>query len=252
MAFSFSPGQISPQASQVITAPGTVAPGTPGVPATGSPSVSPFLFIKDRSEGRPLSIMACVQIVLMVVAILSVIITGVLYAYTIYLKNRIESSQQELISLDAKLPDYPYDKMTRLSKRVSVLDKLLQEYISPRSPLKFLENVVENNVVFGDFKLNKDKTSGAYTVSFTALTSNYVALVQQLQALNLTEYSKVAPSPKVGGITETPKEVRIGITTPVFVQGKLPDDVVFFVETPKTATSTNSPSNTAKATSTTP
>lgn len=229
MAFSFSPGQIAPQGSQV-TSPGVVAPGTVATPIPATPSDSPFLFIRER--GGTLSVMACIQIVLVVVAILSVIICGTLYAYSIYLKAQISSKKVELEGKDATLPDYPYADMQRLSKRMATLDNLMQNYISPRSPLKFLENVVENQVVFDTFVLNKDK-SGAYTVTFNVVTSNYVAMVQQLEALKLSEYKKVAPSPKLGSIAESPTLVKINVTTPVFVQGKLPDDFIFFVDKPK-------------------
>lgn len=246
MAFSFSPGQIAPEGSQAGAMPGTLAPGVVAAPIAGPPSDSPFLFIRER--GGPISIMACVQIVLIVVAILSVIICATLYSYTIYLKNQIATNQEKLLTLDAELPDYPYDKMSLLSKRMAVLDKLLQEYISPRSPLKFLENIVENRVVFDAFKLSKDR-NGAYTVSFNAITSDYVSLVQQLRALDLTEYQKIAPNPKLGGIAESPTTVKVNITTPVLVQGKLPDDVVFFVTKPKTSASTT-PQVTQPATST--
>ena len=235
MAFSFTPGQIAPQGNQSQAGLGSIAPGSAIAPVTGPPSDSPFLFIRER--GQPLSIMACIQIVLVVVVILAMIICGVLYGYTIYLKYQISKKQEQLIAMDTGLPDYPYDKMKRLSTRMAVLDKLLQGYISPRSPLKFLENVVENKVIFDAFSLNKDK-NGAYFVAFNAVTSDYVVLVQQLQALNLTEYQKVAPSPKLGAIAESTSVVKINITTPIFVQGKLPDDIVFFVNQSKTASST--------------
>lgn len=235
MAFSFSPGQIAPQGSQAVTAPGTTI-----APIIGTPSDSPFLFIREKSEGRPFSVMACVQIVLAVVAILSIVICATLYAYSVYLQNQISTKKTALIDTDALLPDYPYADMLRLSKRTAALDKLLQNYISARSPLKFLENVVENQVYFDKFKLSRDIIGGAYTVTFTAVTTNYTTLIQQLEALNLTEYSKVAPKVKVGDITDGAL-IKINVTTPVFVLGKLPDEVVFFVADQKPKTSTSSP-----------
>lgn len=249
MAFSFSPGQIAPQGSQAAVAPGTVAPGGAVGQVTGTPSDSPILFIKERTEGRPVSIMACVQIVLIVATILSIIICGTLYAYSIYLQSQIASKKSDLVSQDASLPDYNYADMLRLSKRAAVLDKLLQNYISGRSPLKFLENVVENQVYFSNFKLGREK-GGAYNVTFTANTTNYKTLIQQLDALNLTNYSKVAPSPKLAGLSDgnAGAVIKITVTTPVFVQGKLPDDVVFFVEDTKAkATTVTSSSSTIKS-----
>lgn len=251
MAFSFSPGQIAPQGSQAAVAPGTVTPGG-AAQVTGTPSDSPILFIKDRVEGRPISVMASVQIVLIVVTILSIIICGTLYAYSVYLESQIASKKADLVSQDASLPDYPYAAMLRLSKRAAVLDKLLQNYISGRSPLKFLENVVENQVYFSSFKLSREMVGGAYSVTFTANTTNYKTLIQQLDALNLTNYSKVAPSPKLGGVSDAVAGnaiIKVTVTTPVFVQGKLPDDVVFFAEDTKTkvASATSTPATVVKS-----
>ncbi len=238
MAFSFSPGQIAPQGSQAITPPGTVAPGTAPAQTVGPPSESPILFIRER--GGPISVMASIQIVLIVVATLSVVICGTLYGYSVYLTSQIEAKKAELEARDATFPDYPYDKMVRLSKRMALLNKLLQDYISPRSPLKFLENVVENRVYFDNYTLSRDRL-GAYTINFTAITTDYIALIQQLGALKLTEYSKVVPNPKVTGLESIGGnvEIKVQVTTPVLVQGKLPDEIVFLADDSKsTASST--------------
>jgi hypothetical protein len=227
MAFSFTPGQITPQGSQSLTPPGAVTPGALSSPVSGPPSDSPFLFIRER--GQQLSVMACVQIVLVVVSILSVIICATLYSYSIYLQAQIDTKKADLASKEVSLPTYQYDEMRRLSIRMAALDKLLQNYISPRSPLKFLENVVENQVVFDKFQLSRDK-KGSYSVVFTVVTTNYKALIQQLKALNLAEYSKVAPTPKLSDLNDSISVIKIQVTTPIFVQGKLPDEVVFFTD----------------------
>lgn len=187
MAFSFSPGQIAPQGSQAA-APGTAAPGAAAAPVESTPSNSPFLFIRER--GQSLSVMASIQIVLVVVAILSVFICVVLYSYNVYLTYQISSNKAALETKDAEFPEYPYEDMRRLSIRMSSLDKLLQNYLSARSPLKFLENVVENQVVFDSFLLSADYT-GAYTARFKAKTNDYKYLIQQLGALDLRSIKKL-------------------------------------------------------------
>jgi hypothetical protein len=238
MAFSFSPGQIAPQGSQAITPPGTVAPGTAVAPVVGPPSDSPILFIRER--GGPISIMACVQIVLILVTILSIIICVTLYGYSVYLSSQIESKKAEILSNDATFPVYPYEEMTRLTKRMTALDKLLQAYVSPRSPLKFLENVVENKVVFDKFSLSKD-LGGNYVITFATLTNDYKTLIQQLAAINLQEYSQVISTPKISGINDVnDQDIKVQVTTPVFVQGKLADQIVFLpVDTTKNSTSSS-------------
>jgi hypothetical protein len=225
MAFSFTPGQIAPQGSQAIVPPGTVVAGAP--PVVGPPSDSPFLIIRER--GQPVSVMACVQLVLVVVAILSIIIGATMYSYSVYLTTQIETKRKDIDTKDAEFPVYAYDDMLRLSTRMATLDRLLKSYVSPRSPLKFLENVVENQVAFNSFVLSKDM-GDAFKITFIAETTNYKALIQQLAALNLTEYHRVVPTPKSNGITESGTAIKISVTTPVLVQGKLPDDVVFIAD----------------------
>jgi hypothetical protein len=237
MAFSFTPGQIAPQGSQAIVPPGTVAPGAVVAPVVGPPSDSPFIFIREK--GQPISIMACVQIVLIVVAILSILICGTMYSYSVYLHAQIDSKRKEIDAKDAGFPTYPYDDMLLLSTRMATLNMLLKNYISPISPLKFLENVVENQVAFNNFVLNKD-LSGAFKITFMAETTNYKALIQQLAALNLTEYQRIIPAPKSNGVTESGNLIKISVTTPVLVQGKLPDDIVFIEDQATTSETTSS------------
>lgn len=225
MAFSFTPGQIAPQGSQAIVPPGTVAAGV--APVVGPPSDSPFLIIRER--GQPVSVMACVQLVLVVVAILSIVIGATMYSYSVYLTTQIETKRKDIDTKDAEFPVYAYDDMLRLSIRMATLDRLLKSYVSPRSPLKFLENVVENQVAFNGFVLNKD-LSDAFKITFIAETTNYKSLIQQLAALNLTEYHRIVPTPKSSGIAESGTIIKISVTTPVLVQGKLPDDVVFIAD----------------------
>jgi hypothetical protein len=248
MAFSFSPGQIAPQGSQAIAPAGTGAPNA-AVQTLGPPSDSPFLIIRERSEGKPISVLACIQVVLFTASILSVIICSVMYGYTVYLKDQVSKKQQKLLEMENGLPDYPYEKMSRLTKRMSTLDNLLKNYISARSPLKFLENIVENQVVFDNFILNKDR-KGSYNMSFVAITTNYKFLIQQLEALKLTEYKKIAPSPKTGQL-DAGTEMKIMVTTPILVQGKLTDDVIFIEPSEKQKTSSASSSATLPVASST-
>ncbi len=223
MAFSFTPGQITPQGGQAQAAPGTVTPGTSLAP-TGPPSDSPFLFIRERDQ--PLSVMACVQIVLAAAALSMVIVSIVLFVYSFYLTSSITSKKTELDSMESLAKDYPFAEMRELSSRLSGLDTLLKSYVSSRSPLKFLENVVENQVVFNDFTLTQS-LAGAYSINFTVITNNYKTLIQQLESLNLKEYSKVAPSPKSNGLLDSSALIKIKVTTPIFVQGILPDELIF-------------------------
>jgi hypothetical protein len=243
MAFSFNPGQ-STQAGVPIQsppptsapAPGSSAPGTIGAPqqinnqapvkTAGGPSVpdSPFLFISQRGRGQDLSIGAYIQIVLIVLAILSVLASVILFTYSMYLTNSIESKKAELIVMDASFKEYPLDEMKKISDRFATLSDILREYVSVRSPLKVLEDVVENQVVVSGFILGKN-IEGKFVMDFTIVTSNYKVLIQQLDALNLSQYTKVVPQAKVGGITDNQQTIKVAITAPVFVQGLLSEEV---------------------------
>ncbi len=242
MAFSFTPGQITPQGSQATAPQGTI-PGASLSPAVGPPSDSPFLFIRER--GQPLSIMACVQIVLTALAVLSVLTCVILYSYSLYLNVSIKDKKTQLEASEALIKKYPFTEMLNLSLRTTALNDLLKAYISPRSPLKFLEDVVENQVVFNDFALTL--TPAGYIINFTVITSNYKSLIQQLEALNLKEYSKVAPKLKSDGLVDGVAQIKIKVTTPVVVQGILPNELVFLnqdVTTAVTSSATSTGSST--------
>lgn len=225
MPFSFNPGQTTAPlqaGAQGIPVPGA-APGAP----SALPTVpdSPFLFIQQR--GREMTINAYLQIVILLIATLSIVAALVLAVYGFYLSRSIESKKTELAAKEATFKEYPLAEMKRLSDRATGLDVLLKSYVSIRSPLKLLEDVVEKQVLFSDFKLTREK-AGGYIATFTAVTKDYQSLIQQLEALQLTQYSKIAPTTKLDKFTEEKDlTLRVKITTPIFVQGVLPDDIVF-------------------------
>ena len=227
MAFSFTPTQPQSQEGQAPTSPQAGFGGaTPLAPVGQGTAVSypdsPWLILHDRDKDP--SIGAYVQLILALVAVLSVILSASIYGYSVYLTSSITSKKAELAEKEASFKTYPLEDMRKLSVQMSTLDALLKNYVSAQSPLKFLEKVVENGVVFDKFTFAKDK-GGNYTAQFTAITDNYRNLIQQLEALHLTEFSKVAPKPENNNPVDGGSIIKIGITTPIFVQGKLPNEV---------------------------
>jgi hypothetical protein len=93
-----------------------------------------------------------------------------------------------------------------------------------------LESVVEKHTYFNDFSFARKDGTG-YTMSFSVNTTNYPNLIQQLDALGLPQYSKVAPGIKERdnkvSDSKNSNNIKVLVNTPVFVQGVLPDDVVF-------------------------
>lgn len=233
MAFSFNPGQIAPQGGQTggpsgvsVSGPSASQMGSTTAGNVSNPS-SPFLFMHDRD--KPIDIMACVQIGLMAITALFMITCVVLFAYSVYLTASANDKKTQLDAKDAEvvIKETDIQNMKRLSNRFAAVNILLQGYISPRSPLKFLEQVVENQVYFNEFALNKNENGAGYVITFSIVTNNYRNLIQQLGALNLKEYTQYAPTPKPGEVLEIGGGVKVVVTTPVFVQGKLPDQIMF-------------------------
>ena len=234
MAFSFTPGQIAPQGGQVAPAPGTGAPGMSLAPTAGPPSNSPFLILRER--GQPLSLLACVQVVLLTVTIVSVALTVILYSYTIYLTSSIDKKKTTIAEKETSFKVYPFEDMKQLSLRLQTLDTLLKGYVSPRSPFVFLEDVVENEVYFNDFSLTRHPSG--YIVDFTVLTKNYVPLIQQLESLNFKQYTKIVPKLSASGFQDSSTLIKIKVTTPIVVQGTLPKNLNFIEKEPSTTTGT--------------
>lgn len=241
MAFSFNPNQNNPQGEgqaggasfSAVSSPS--ASGVTQTPLSDAPRApeSPVLFM-NRREGEGLTVNAYLQMLFGLAAIISVIMASTLFVYGWYLESKIESTKNEIASREASFKDYPFEEMKNTITRAQTLDGFLKNYVSIRSPLKFLEDVVEEKVYFNQFDFSKDKKLG-YVANFTAVTNDYQSLVQQLESLQLTQYKKIVTDPKLGKLTdEKNKGLRVRVTTPVFVQGKTAEEVVFVSSEQKT------------------
>jgi hypothetical protein len=219
MSFSFNPGQQA-QAGEPMSGGGLTPPVPQGEPS-GAIAVpdSPFLFMQQR--GQDMTVGAYVQIILVMVSILAVAVSVTLFAYSTYLTSAINSKKEEIATRDATFKDFPIDEMKRVSLRYSTLDSLLKDYLSVRVPLKMLEDVVEKQVVFDKFKISRDIYTLEYFMTFSVVTTNYRALVQQLDALNLTQYSKVTNKAKTGGLSDLDSKLKVTITAPISANGVL-------------------------------
>jgi hypothetical protein len=170
-----------------------------------------------------------------------------------YLTSAITSKKEEIATRDASFKEFPISEMKRTSLRYSTLDTLLKDYLSIRAPLKMLEDVVEKQVVFDKFSLSRDVSTFQYIMNFSVITTNYRALVQQLDALNLTQYSKVTTKPKPGEFTELGAKLKVAVTAPVSSQGVLGVLVnnIDFVENKSSSSTIISTQNTAVSSTTT-
>lgn len=265
MPFSFNPtAQSGTGQAPAATAPqesGFAPSAAPNVPLSDAPAVpsTPFLFIQQRGGDKTVG--AYVQVLLMTVFVLSIVSSITLYAYSFYLKKSIESKKLLVDEAEANFKGYPYEDMKKVYTGLLTLDALLKEYASARTPLLLLEKVVENEVLFSNFTLSRE-TTGKYTMRLTAVTSNYKVLVQQLEALKLASYAKVAPSQKINKIEEAKQnkngQIEVEIMAPLNIQGIHPDSVIFenIVDVGRQMSTTTQPVNTvnndAQASSTIP
>jgi hypothetical protein len=245
MPFSFNPESQAPAPGQGFTsASGVSTSASQAAAASAAPSVpdSPFLFMRQR--GQEMSINSYLQIILIIVAILSVVASIILFSYSMYLTASISSKKDELVARDATFKEYPIDDMKRTSKRFSVLGQILKDYLSVRSPLKLLEDVVENQAVFDNFNLTRNSENSGYSMAFSVITNNYRVLLQQLDALNLSQYSKIVPQKKLGTVADSVTSIKIQVTAPVFASGLLSDDVVFVPVPPSSSAGVSTGSTT--------
>ncbi|MBP6888730.1 MAG: hypothetical protein KBC21_03425 [Candidatus Pacebacteria bacterium] len=230
MPFSFNPTAQAggTQEGGNPSAVGVAPQNSPDISINDAPSVpdTPFLFLQQRGTGT-ISMNAYLQMLLVLICVLTVVSSITLFAYGMYLSSSIESKKEQLAAQEASFKEYPFDDMRKLSDKVNLVGLLLKDYISIRSPLKLLEDVVENKAYFDNFSLAKEK-KGGYIASFNIVTSEYEPLIQQLEALKLTQYTKIAPQPKTEKLIDNKKQtLMIRVTTPIIVQGVLPDEVVF-------------------------
>lgn len=212
---------------------------SPEISLGDNPTVpdTPFLFLQQRGSGS-ISVNAYIQMLLILISILAVVASTILFAYGMYLSSSIESKKEMLAAEEGTFVSYSFEEMKKTSDRIKILDQLLKEYVSIRSPLKLLEDVVENEAYFDNFSLTREK-KGGYIASFNVITTNYQSLIQQMEALKLAQYLKMVPQPKADKLLRDEKQnLVIKITTPVMVQGVLPDEIVFLSETRQAPEST--------------
>lgn len=233
MPFSFNPTAQSgnqPETGGVPLAPTGNFSSAPIAPLSDAPTVpdTPFLFIQQRGGDK--STLAYIQIIAATLAVLSVISTITLFAYSFYLQKSIDSKRTLVEESEVGLKEYPYDDMSKVYRQKVTLESLLKDYASARTPLLLLEKVVENEVVFDNFILSREK-SGKYNMQLTAYTSNYKVLIQQLDALKLGSFAKVATQQKISKIEDSKQtksgQIEVQIIIPLNIQGTLSESVIF-------------------------
>jgi hypothetical protein len=158
------------------------------------------------------------------------VVSASMVGYYFYIRSSVASKKLLIDNQEATFKEYPYEDMKKVYDRMMALNILLKDYVTVRSSFRFLESIVENQVLFTQFALNKDDLTGVYTLQLLASTNDYKTLVQQLGAFNLAEYAKIVPSPRVDKITEQKESkegtIKVQMTAPVNIAGILPEEVI--------------------------
>ena len=199
MAFSFNPGQATQVTkSSEGEAPPLIVPEAPTISTTQVvEKVSPFAY-KNRSKSKfGMYFQFAIFLIFGVVAISSI---G-LFAYQNILLAQIESKKQELLEKEASFPKMDLDKMQKLSSRIKVINKIINERASVNTAFRLLESAaLDNGVTFTKFGLDKSKRVKGYELSFAGETTSYPALYQQIQALNDKKFAKYFTKVAISGI----------------------------------------------------
>lgn len=217
MPFSFNPGQDqSGQAPAPSQAPAPVTNN--GVPALNVPVaptisltpvaevISPFAY-KNRSKSK---FGVYLQSALFLVFGLNLIAALGLVGYKTALAVQISSKKDALMALQADFKRPPIEDMQKLSARIALINKVVNERASARAALTVLEESVNDAVTYTKFSMSKSKKNTYYDLSFSGETNSYTSLYQQLEILRSKTFAGAFPKIEISGVGPLDKK---GITT---------------------------------------
>lgn len=115
--------------------------------------------------------------------------------------------------------------MQRLSSRLSLINKIMNERASVRTAFTIVEESIDSPVVYNKFSLSKSRKDAFYDLSFGGETNSYSALYQQIEILNNKQFSKVFPKLNISGIGPLDKKgmASFRVDTSVAIAGLDPD-----------------------------
>ncbi len=242
MPFSFNPGQEQPiqqpqQSGQVAQQPALNNDGVPVLNVPVAPSitltpvaevVSPFAFRNRNKSKFSVYFQAGVFGIFAVTLVASV---G-LYIYQAILSVQLDSKKKELVKLEATFPkNMPIADMKKLSARIALINKTLNERASVRTALVILEESANNPVTYNKFDLSKNKRTNAYNLNFSGETNSYEALYQQIGVLKSDTFKQYLPKIEISGIGPLDKKgiASFKVAATVAILGIDPDEKGFTV-----------------------
>lgn len=207
MPFSFNPGQEQPiQAPAAAQAPAVSNDGVPVLNVPVAPTISltpvaetisPFAF-RNRSKSKfgmyfQFGVFAIFGV--MVLASIS------LYVYQGIVSLQVSGKQADLLAAEASFPkNLPIEDMKKLSTRIALINRVVNERASVRAGLAIVEDTVNNPVTYTKFSMTKGKKGDQYIFDLAGETNSYEALYQQLDVLKNKVFSSVLPKLEFSGI----------------------------------------------------
>lgn len=214
MPFSFNPGQQQTTVSTTSTpktsndVPSLIVPEAPTmslIPVVKP--ISPFAFRNEKTSKTAIYFQAG----LFVVFLITVVISFALFSYQSTLKIQISNRKATLEEVQKGYTALPLDDMKKLSSRLTLINKIMNERASVRTALIILEESVDKPVTYNKFSLSKSKTTNnSYDISFGGDTNSYTSLYQQLDILKSKMFGTVFKKITIGGIGPLDKK---GITS---------------------------------------
>lgn len=186
MPFSFNPGQ-----EQAATATATTQSNN-GVPLLNVPvaptitlapvveKISPLAYKNRNKSNFGVYFQAAIFLIFLVMVIASV---G-LFSYQSTLSLQISSRKVDLEQMENNFKKVPTEDMKKLSTRLSLINKIINERASVNTAFKILEESINSPVVYNKFSLSKSKKDNGYDLSFAGETGSYASLYQQIEVLN--------------------------------------------------------------------
>ncbi len=206
MPFSFSPGQEQQPGGVAQSAPAVNSDGVPVLQVPTIPTIvsggnvedkiSPFAFRNRNKSNFSVYFQGVILFVFGVIFIASV---G-LFAYQSMLKAQISSKKEELDALQVGFKKPPIEEMQKLSSRLGLINKIMNERASVRTAFIVLEESINPSVVYNKFSLSKSKKNNYYDLSFAGQTNSYSSIYQQIEILNSKTFEKAFPKITISGI----------------------------------------------------
>lgn len=241
MPFSFNPGQdqsvVQPQQAN-NGVPTLVVPSIPTINVSGNTEekISPFAF-RNRSKSKfGVYFQSSIFLIFGIIFLSSV---G-LFVYQSILKVQISSKKTALQELQAGFKKPPIDEMLKLSSRISLINKIMNERASVRTALTVVEESVNPTVIYNKFSLSKSKKDNYYDLYFAGETNSYDSLYQQIEILKSKTFAGAFPKILISGIGPLDKKGMTGfkVSASVAIAGVDPDNFTVIYKNSEGVTTT--------------